>query len=303
MKRDIIKPSDKSHWLKLRQSNINSTDISSLFGVSPYQTEFELAYRKAGRLADGFEENERMKWGTRLQAAIAHGVAEDLGLTVTEMDEYISLPELRLGSSFDYITNTDCIFEVKNVDFIQYRDTWIDDGINLEAPPHIEVQLQQQLLVSGKKKGYIVALVGGNNVTVIEREAHAGIHKEILTKAKRFWAMIDSGNLPDPNLIGGRDARAVIDLYQSTDDSKILLANDELTMLALEYKSMADAEKMAADQKERTKAKMLLLIGDAAKVKGNGFTISSSTVAESEISYKRNSYRSFKVNWKKPKGE
>ena len=46
-----ITPSSKQDWLKARTEDITSTEVSALFGISPYTTAFELWHRKH----DGFE--------------------------------------------------------------------------------------------------------------------------------------------------------------------------------------------------------------------------------------------------------
>src|SRR3990172_11795006 len=117
---ETIKPKNEAEWLSLRMKDITSTEISALFGISPYSTEFELWHRKKNKLYVDFEETERMTWGLRLQNAIAKGIAEDQGWKVRRMNEYIRIPELRIGASFDFsIEGKDIepgILEIKNVD-------------------------------------------------------------------------------------------------------------------------------------------------------------------------------------------
>ena len=70
-----VVPKSKEEWLSLRHENINSTEVSALFGCSPYQTLYELWHIKKGNLKDSFVDNERVKWGTRLQDSIAMGIS------------------------------------------------------------------------------------------------------------------------------------------------------------------------------------------------------------------------------------
>ena len=78
MDREILVPDNEAQWLEWRKADLTSTEIAALFGASPYTTVYELYHRKAGALpAEAFEVNERMKWGNRLEAAIAAGIAED----------------------------------------------------------------------------------------------------------------------------------------------------------------------------------------------------------------------------------
>ena len=89
-------------WLAMRAKDLTSTEAAALFDASPYMTEFELNCIKTGKLPKDFEENDRMKWGSRLEGAIAAGIAEDYGLIVEPFKVYMRIPELRMGSSFDF---------------------------------------------------------------------------------------------------------------------------------------------------------------------------------------------------------
>lgn len=297
-RRESILPESKEHWLKMRSEVLTSTEISALFGVNPYMTEFELYLHKSAKQPIHINENERMKWGTRLQDAIANGIAEDKGWSIRPMAEFITLPDLRLGSSFDYeIRSQDSLLEIKNVDSLIYRDKWIDDGITLEAPPHIELQLQHQMLVAGKKKGWICAFVGGNSITMIERDLREDISNAIIKKSKEFWKNIDNNYMPEPNF--DTDSRAVIEMNSFADQGTVMLADDRVKMLAIEYKTFSDAEKMAQKNKEKAKAQILSIIGSSEKVKGEGFSISAGMIAGADVSFKRETYRGFKINFTK----
>jgi hypothetical protein len=76
----IITPDSQDHWLQLRTQDVTSTESAALFGMSPYVTQFELWHRKKSGEQPEFKTNERMRWGNRLEAAIAHGIAEERGI-------------------------------------------------------------------------------------------------------------------------------------------------------------------------------------------------------------------------------
>ena len=77
---ETIIPEDNKHWLQLRTRDVTSTEVSALFGLNPWMTEFELWHNKKSQAVIEIEDNERMKWGRRLEDPIAQGVAEDTGL-------------------------------------------------------------------------------------------------------------------------------------------------------------------------------------------------------------------------------
>ncbi len=304
MQRQIIIPINDSHWLDLRAQDLTSTDIAALFGCSPYLTEFECWHRKKDKLIVKLQPNERIRWGNRLESAIARGIADDHAMEIRPMKEYIRIPELKLGSSFDFSVEKsdhveEGILEIKNVDALQFKDGWIVDGDKVEAPLHIELQAQHQLLVSGRQYLAIGALVGGNRVVLIHREADLEVHRAIITKAEAFWKSIDEGIVPSPNF--EKDASFISSLYKYAEPGKILEADKKIESLADMYKTLSDELKRVTSAKDAIKAEILTIIKDAEKVKSDKFTISAGIVAPAEISYTREGYRSFKLTWKKEK--
>lgn len=296
-----IKHVNKDEWLKSRTQDVTSSEVAALFGCNPYQTEFELYHRKKSGEVVEIEENERMKWGNRLQDSIATGIAADNGWTVRRMDEYMRVVEERIGASFDFAIGDDGILEVKNVDSLVYKDGWLLDGDQVEAPPHIELQVQHQLAVSGRKYAYIGALVGGNRVALIRREPDATVIAAIKEAVAAFWNAIDKGREPQPDW--ARDAKFISKLHGYAEPGKVMdVAGDaEFARLAEQYKAAGDKLKEMEDVRDAFKAQIITRIGDAEKVTGEKFTISAGVVGPAHVEYDRAGYRSFKVTWKKTK--
>lgn len=298
----IFYPENKDEWLKLRSEDLTSTEVPALFGLSPYSTEFELWHRKKNDFIGEFEVNERMKWGNRLEPVVAEGIAEDQGWSIRPMKEYIRIESDKIGSSFDYAIGDDGILEIKNVDGLAFKKGWIIEGGEvIEAPPHIEIQVQHQLLVSGRKYAYIGAFVGGNSVAIIKREPSDKIQRNILYKAAKFWESIRENKQPIINF--ERDADFIKELYSHAEPGKIIDGTDRLKELASEYKKASDEASQANKKRDAIKAEILTIIDAAEKVIGDGYTISAGIVGESKVEFTRKAYRNFRVFNKKDKEE
>src|ERR1700690_4150824 len=111
---ETIVPENEAAWLALRRKVITQTEVAALLRCSPWVSLFELWHRKHDNLEVEFDKNERLVWGLDLESAIAKGVAEDEGLDIRRMTEFIQDTELRLGASFDYAIGEDGILEIKN---------------------------------------------------------------------------------------------------------------------------------------------------------------------------------------------
>jgi putative phage-type endonuclease len=285
MPTETIIPRDHEHWLALRRQDVTSTESAALFGMSPYVTRFDLWHRKRSGEAPAFASNERMLWGNRLEAAIAQGLAEQHGWKVNPFKTYMRDADLRMGSSFDFMISREDggadILEIKNVDYLAYRDGWIehDDG-TIEAPEHIEMQVQHQLAVSGFSRAYIGALIGGNRAVLIERQRDEDVIRAIRAAVAEFWRSVDAGEEPDP--VMPQDAAAVIRLNAYAEPGKILDASTRPEIAeAVECYRIACAEADRADEaKQIAKAELLAAIGDAERVLLPGLSISAGMVAD-----------------------
>jgi len=305
LKRQALDYETIKDWHLLRAHDITSTESAALFGLSPYVTPFELWHRKKTAQVVEAEPNERVKWGARLQDSIAAGIAEDQKWTVKRRSQYERLPELRLGASFDFTImggkEGDGLLEVKNVDSLVLRDEWIIEDDEIEAPPHIEMQVQHQLLVSGLSYAYIGALVGGNRAVLIKREPAPTVIQSIVTRADDFWKSIAKGVAPKPDF--SKDSAFIAKLYQNVRPGSVInVAEDqEVADLVASYKRLKGA--IAADDAacDEVKAKLLIKIGDAEKAIGKDFSISAGTVKAGHVEYDRAAYRMFRVNSKKTK--
>lgn len=298
----VIIPADEQTWKQIRTKYVTSTEISALFGLSPYLTEFELWHKKKSQEVHEIEPNERMKWGTRLQEAIAQGIATDNGWQIRRMDEFVTYESIKAGASFDYAIGEDGILEIKNVDSLAFKDGWIVDGEYVEAPPHIELQVQYQLMLSKRDFAFIGALIGGNRVALMERKPNLSIHSQIRAVLDKFWISIEAGEEPKPDF--KRDAKFIASLYNKAIKGKILDDNEnkELRPLVVHHDYISKQIKDLEAEKEAIKAEILTKITDIEKVIGEGFTITAGVTEESFIeAYTRKAFRSVRIFIKKEK--
>lgn len=298
----IIEPTSREHWLSLKSKDVSSTEVACLYGEG-YQTEFELYHHKKSGTYVEIEDNERMKWGRRLQDVIAAGIAEDEGWRIKPMTFYARHDTQRgMGASFDYeVTFQDGvtgILEIKAVDFIVHRDDWIDDADYKEAPVHIEMQLQQQLEIMGYERGVIAALVSGNKPVIIIRERDKEMGKELCARIEKFWQDIDNGI--EPPIDYNRDADMLKKLFANTvPRTEILTGNNRAEFLCGEYQIGQQIESTGKKRKEAARNELMTLVGDAEKAICGSYKISAGVVNKAEYVCPATSYRNMRVTRKK----
>ncbi len=304
---------NKQDWLENRLLDITSTEISCLFNCNPYQTEFELYHQKKDKVVINLEDNERMAWGRRLEDSIAQGCAASQGWEVEPFDVYMSDPHNRMGSSFDYRITSERelgIMEVKNVSEYIYKSKWIEENDNLEAPPHIEMQLQYQLHIANIEWGCIVALVGGNTQKLIIRRRDREMGKIFETKVKEFWDRVKSGTPPDANY--DRDSNYMIkSLFNHADPSLIMNADEDMDKLIDDYHAINKEYVSLGKTKDSIKAQILEKSLGSSKIISKYGTINCGMTKGSQGKFitpdmvgtyinPRKGFRQFKFN--QPKG-
>lgn len=329
----IIHPRDEAEWLALRAEDVTSTESPALFGLSPYITAFELWHRKVNRQQGVIDVNTRMVWGRRLEPVIAKGIAEDYGVKIRRLSCYARHDTVdRMGASFDYeivglapdwTPNEDVgpkdpfllrnmyesdgpgVLEIKAVDYLQFRGHWTADSETkeLEAPEHIEVQVQHQLEVLGRKWSAIGLLVSGNTPHVVVRKRDAEVGAKIAEYVAAFWRDVDAGIEPTPDYL--RDASLIRELYRDADvgaEPLDLSKHNRVAELCHEYKAASAAEKEAKERKTAAMAELLTIIGPAPYAIGpGGIKISAKTIHRGSYTVDATCYRDVRITM--PKGQ
>lgn len=266
--REIIPITSESQWLELRKNDLTSTEISALFNLSPYHTNFELYHAKKDGLILPFKENERMKDGKDMEVFAANKVAKKNGWTVRPLQVYARIPELRLGASFDF--EVTCpkrgkgILEIKAVDYFRHKQNWSTD----EIPPHIEIQAKHQLLCADEYSWICVAAftsIYDHHEYLFDRDE--AFENGLITASKGFWVDVDAGHAPEPDFT--KDAAVISALYKNAGGEAVDLSGDnQLSDLLAQYIQASAEEKSWDEKKSKLKSEIHFKMGEHAK----GFT-------------------------------
>lgn len=324
-------PKSEAEWLALRHVNVSSTESAGLFGLSPYHTAYELAVVKTMKEPTSWEQNERIKWGLRLQEAIAKAMSDEYGVKVRRVTGYAVRADLRLGASFDYEIvgirqNEDGsevqvednilqqmyrdlgpgILEIKNVDAYVFRKEWKPDpeSEEIEAPPHIEIQVQHQLAaVETRAWSAIGVLIGGNRLMLVVREKDEEFIAQLLAKVGKFWENLDKGIMPP--VVLPADIDIIRRIFLNCAPGKLFdgNSNEELQGLCASYVMEQQEAKAHEEMRKTLGAKILMMIGDSESGVCDGYKIQANTVGETTIpAYTRKAFRVCKVTEMAVKG-
>lgn len=233
-------------WFEARAATLGASEVAALYDVHPFLSRFALWQAKAGRIAPPVVDNERAKWGLRLEAVIAEAAAEERGWKIERGTWLRDGEEPRLSATPDFLIVPDGVLEIKNVDAAQFARAWGD-----EPPLHVLLQVQAQLAVTGREEGYVAALVGGNTLRIFRVPRRPAIIDDMRRRVAEFWASIERGEEPPPD--GSASAsEALRALHRELSDDAIDLTGDNRApelcaalLAAIERRKAAEAEENA----------------------------------------------------------
>lgn len=259
LERDYFTPNSESEWLDLRKPDLTSTMMPALFDLSPYTTAFELYHAKKSGVEVPFETNERVEKGKRIEEFAAAEVAADQKWLARRNPHYIRMPDLRLGSSFDF--HAECpkrgngILEIKAVDFFIHKARWSED----EVPAHIEVQVRHQMMLADVTWACVAAFTSIYDYHPYFFARDLEFEKGLQEAAQKFWADVDAGNEPRPDFY--RDAPVIAQLYKDAGGELADKTGDKsFEGVAARFLRWKNEESAAKKGKEAAKAEMHRLL-------------------------------------------
>lgn len=261
----------RGEWLAARSNGVGASDIAAVLGLSPWTSPFDLFYRKL--TGDEEVEHDQMRWGRRLEAAVADEYADrhpEFGLTRAPLIAHRDRPWQmctidRLlydgppGDGADPVA----VFEVKTHGTL---DGWGEDGSD-EVPVQYRCQVLQQLDCVGVDVGHLALLVNGRTYREYEITRDEGDLGILRAAGEDFWHRVTAARA-DPDRAG--EYAPPLDAHPATTGRLKKLHNtvDEVEVdvdpdVALDYLAACAEAKAAEEDKAEAANRMLAALGDA----------------------------------------
>ncbi|MEV4671009.1 lambda-exonuclease family protein [Actinomadura sp. NPDC049382] len=200
----LVLPPDapREEWLAARRLGITASEIAVILGISPFDSAFNLYYKKRGEISEDFD-NIEMSLGRHLEPWIADRWAESQSgwlvapgrlwqntdrlwqLATTDRDLY-RLEETTIGVPHS-------VLEIKSSGTY---DGWGEDGTD-EIPPYYRAQVLWQLDTLGLETAHVTCLFLSSrsirNYVVAYDEADVKLMRDA---AQDFLDMVEQGQVP-----------------------------------------------------------------------------------------------------------
>jgi putative phage-type endonuclease len=284
----------RAAWLAERRTGIGSSDAAACLNLSPWATPYSVAAEKLYGVEA--EPTPEMEWGLRLEPLVAAAFAERTGLELAAPPANLRHPARPwMLANIDRVTADGTPVELKTS---AVRQGWGASGTD-DIPLHYYAQVTHQMVVAGKDRAYVAALLGGNDFRVYEIKLDEPVARALVEAEAALWATIQLGELPSPDWGHPGTPAAVARMAAFTD--KIVAmepgeAADHAACLLARYASLgAEASAMTAER-AAVRARIEHLMGDAATLKlPDGSEVRRRRVRRKGYSVAESEYTTFTV--------
>ena len=263
----------RKEWLEYRTYGIGGSDVSIIAGINPFRSVHELWLEKTGQIKIEETESEYAYFGTLLEPIVRKEFMTRTGLKVRQKHMLLQSDEYPfMYADLDGVINENgefVIFEAKTAS--QYKKELWEEGV----PAEYILQVQHYMAVTGAKKTYIAALIGGNHFMyhVVERDEK--MIAKIIAMEKYFWVNYVVGGL-EPILDGSKATTNYVNNKYNNSNGQTIELPSEALKICEEYENVS----------QQIKALELVKNAAANQLKGYLKEAETGTVGEHRVMWK-----------------
>lgn len=193
---------DRPSWLAARQSGIGASEVSALFGLSPWASMYSLWAEKTGLAAPLEQDEDYLTWGQLQEEPVAKFYEIRTGRKVwtggspyciaqhPELSMFRCTPDRLVESAPDIGMETPGGLQIKACSWFM-SSQW-EEG----PPPHIKIQVQAEMACTGALWWSVPVYLDGKfrNYDVMR---DASMIAEIEEQVRWFWGMVESKTQPE----------------------------------------------------------------------------------------------------------
>lgn len=274
MSNTIIRPKDRTEWLKYRESGIGSSEVATIVGLNPWETPYQLWRRKVGLDAPK-QENFAMKAGHYLEDAVSLFWQDETGQQVIKSSAGDWLirdderPYLQVSPDRTYWL-ADMPHSNENKGILECKTTQmtIDED---DIPKHWFVQVQYQLGVAGYQHGSLAWLTQGRNFGYKDLAFVPDFFAWLVDEVDKFWV----DNIQAKQEPTAANVQDILLKYNRHTDGKIVEVNDEIFAAYQDLKAVKDELSAIEEKKTALEEKIKLGFGDAEAISYDGQTLAT----------------------------
>lgn len=261
--RQRTKTDRESAWRKFRALGVGGSDMSTILGLNPYSTPYDLWLEKTNRQQP---EDISGKWaivkGNALEVELRrrfrqlhpeYQVIDGTDISLVSKEHPLMHASLD-GFVYDEESDSWGILEIKTANANRGRTDWHDETGELVAPQYYMAQVTHYMAVTGFTWGVFYADIGESEPVEVRFERDEDDIHAVIKAAEDFWGFVTRDEMP--TLTGADVAKAypepskgIEDMSDSTDLRR-LMADYQQTTADL---SEAELDKVLGELKASVK--------------------------------------------------
>ena len=260
-------------WLEARATGIGASEMPVVLGLRVGLVDLWLD--KTGRKTRAPLTGEWIEWGHRLEGTIVEAFCERTGRSVRRSGELLRSPEhpwalATLDAWCAEEGEEEWPLEIKNVGtFMAHR--W-EDGV----PDDYLAQLHQQMIVTGRQRATIAALIGGQRLVWQDVHRDETFARRIIFHGDEFWYRhVVGGEPPDIHRDGAAATRAALEALYRKDNGQTIVLPAELGEHFDRLARIKEAQVALEEERVRLENDVRAALGDAQRglfVDGRAFS-------------------------------
>jgi len=191
----------RDEWLEVRKNGIGSSDAAAAVGLNPYQSQLELWLIKTGRdgglpKVDPHDEESPMYWGNILEPIVAAHYTKRTGNRVRRINAVLQHPD---SDKAWLLANIDReVIGASDVSILECKTAGIN-GARLwkeGVPEYVQLQVQHQLAVTGKRAADVAVLLGGQHLEIHRIDRDEALIARLIQLERQFWNYVETDTPP-----------------------------------------------------------------------------------------------------------
>lgn len=259
----LIRYSDHSDWLALRNTGIGGSDAGVILGVNPFKSLLSLWMEKTGiKEPDDLSDNSAVYWGSTLEHAIrVHVIKQHPDWTIRNKNTM-----LKSDTHPFMIANLDGtvkdeqgrrgVLEIKTAG--GYSAKYWDNGV----PDYYMAQVMHYLAVTGWDFALVAVLIGGQDYReyIIERDEED--IAALIELEEKFWEMVTSKT--EPAISGMSCDKAYLQQKHPASNGEYLASTEQDEELFEKLEDIKAQIKALTNTKSELENHLKQVIGDNA---------------------------------------
>lgn len=247
-----------------QRTGITATDAPAILGVSPWKSALDVFLAKTLPLEEASEEiPERMLWGLLLEDPIAEEWARRTGAElIPHRPRFWIHDEISwLRAHTDRVAKLDGEEVLVEIKTGARRADWED-----EPPIYYQVQMQHELAAAGYRRGFLVALLGGNELVSFEIARNDSFIERMIERERILWEGVQAGEFPEGEFpIGARDLNAIKRLYARENEESLEIDDDRFVSDVRELARIKAFIRELGEQAKDFEARIRWRLGEASR--------------------------------------